>query len=224
MNSISLTGVAVFLCGCKRTLRIGDGVRLSGQASHVLRNHIGLGRKHLLRVHIPGGHLGIVARKGLAPQQLLVLLHQVEVQIQLCFNIRRALVVLIVVLVRKHLQVPLAERVAVGHQGHRCRISGIHLMSLPSQSLLLDLAQDILWLCLLMYCSLVSKRKIPILHGLCSLLHLKGPCVEALASSMSIEPLQCRRRETGNLRRLEGCRGRDLSAVLPLPFLEVASM
>ena len=120
MNSIFLTGVAVFVCWCKRTLRIGDGIRLSGQASHVLRNHIGLGRKRALRVHIPGGHLGIVAGEGLASQQLLVLLHQIEVQIQLCFNIRRALVVLIVVLVRRHMQVPLAERVAVGHQGYRC--------------------------------------------------------------------------------------------------------
>lgn len=93
-------------------------------------------------------------------------------------------------------------------------------MSLSSQSLLLDLAQDIvrlLWL--LLYCSLVSKRKFPILHGLCSLLHMEGPCVEALTSSMSIEPLQCRCRETGNFRGLEGCRGRDLSAVLSLPFL-----
>lgn len=97
-------------------------------------------------------------------------------------------------------------------------------MSLSSQSLLLDLAQDIVWLWLLVYCSLVSKRKIPILHGLCSLLHLEGPCVEALASSMSIEPLQCRCRETGSFRGLEGCRGRDLSAVLSLPFLEVASV
>jgi len=126
------------------------------------------------------------------------------------------------------MQVSLAERVAVGHQWHGCRIRGIYLTSLSSQSLLLDLAQDIVWLLwslrLSLYCSLVSKREFPILHGLCLLLHVEGPSVKALASSMSIEPLQCRCRETGNFRGLEGCRGRDLSAVLSLPFLEAASM
>lgn len=123
------------------------------------------------------------------------------------------------------MHITLAQCLIVGHKWHTCRVMREHL----SQSLLLHLAQDTLGLMLLcrwwVWCCLVSNGKTPILHRRRPLrLHLERPLVEALPSTMGIDPLQSRCRQTGSLGSLKSCWGGNLSAVLTLPSLEMAPM
>lgn len=123
------------------------------------------------------------------------------------------------------MQIALAQCLIVGHKWHTCRVMREHL----SQPLLLHLAQGTLGLmslcCWRLWCCFVSSGKAPILHRRRSLrLHLERHLVETLPSSMGIDPLQGRCRQTGNLSGLESCWGGNLSAVLTLPSLEMAPM
>lgn len=154
----------------------------------MLGNHIGLRWKRtqvFLLVHIPGAvvdHLKVVPREVLVAQHFLLLMHHVEAGIGLLRShhlipelvdgrvpVCDTMLVFVAVLVGEQLQVIVAQCLTIGHQRHGRCVPGKYLMSLPGQSLLLDLPQNTLGL--LLCCCLVS------MHRLLSLLHRDTPLV-----------------------------------------------
>lgn len=91
----------------------------------------------VLVVHIPRTvvyHLCIVAREALAAQQLLLLLHQIEIGVdcwlrshgmirkfgEVRIHIRHVLLVFVTALAGEHLQVLLAQCLTLGYERHGC--------------------------------------------------------------------------------------------------------